>query len=196
MLLESCEVLLAIDRRLLYAAVIGNCVIVGLSFAVSGWNAEGAGSATRNTARFAIGFFLTGLAAPGLKRWIPWFPEPFALIQAFVVAQLIHFGCVALLHTRFASGDFHISFGEVVITTVGFSLIVAAGATAIPRPGKRFYGLVHISALYVIFLILAVDYGEHPVKVLRWMLIPVLLAILLRHLPRRSERSLRVNVSS
>jgi len=196
MLLESCEVLLALDRRLLYAAVIVNCVIVGLSFAVSGWNVEGAVSATRNTARFAIAFFLTGLAAPGLKRWIAWFPEPFALIQAFVAAQMIHFGCVALLHTQFAPGDFHISFGEVVITIVGFSLVVAAGATAIPRPGQRFYGLAHISTLYVIFPILAADYGEHPVKLLRLMLIPVLLAMLLRHLPRRSERGLSANVSS
>jgi hypothetical protein len=196
MLLESCEVLLALDRRLLYAAVIGNCVIVGLSFAVSGWNVEGAGSATRNTARYAIAFFLTGLAAPGLKRWIPWFPEPFALIPAFVAAQMIHFGCVALLHTQFAQGSFHISFGEVVITIVGFSLVVAAGATAIPRSGQQFYRLAHISTLYVIFLILAVDYGEHPIKVLRLMLIPILLAMLLRHLPRRSERNLSANVGS
>jgi hypothetical protein len=75
-------------------------------------------------------------------------------------------------------------------------LVVAAGATAIPRPGQRFYGFAHISTLYVIFLILAVDYGEHPVKLLRLMLIPVLLAMLLRHLPRRSERSLSANVSS
>jgi hypothetical protein len=187
MLLQHCEVLTVLSRKLLIAAVVGNCAIVMLSFAVLGWNAEGAGSATRNTARFAIAFFLAGLAAPGLKRWILSFPEPSALIHAFVAAQLIHFGCVALLHTWFAQGNFHLSFGELAITVVGFSLVVTAGATAIHCPGQRWYSAVHIFTLYVIFLILAADYREHPVKPLRLMLIPVLLAMLLRHLPRRRE---------
>jgi hypothetical protein len=181
------------NRKLLSSAIIGNCVVVGLSFAFSGWNAEGAGSATRNSARFAIAFFLAGLAAPGLKRWMRWVPEPFALIQAFVAAQMIHFGCVALLHTRFAPGRFHLSVGEAVVTIVGFSLVVAVGATAVSRPEHRFYSFAHLFTLYVLFLILAADYGEHPVRVLRLMLIPVLLAMLLRHLPRRCERSLTAN---
>ncbi len=187
---------MVLDRKLLSIAVIGNCVVVALSFAVSGWNATGASSATRNTARFAIAFFLAGLASPGLKRWIRSFPEHFTLIKAFVAAQMIHFGCVALLHTLFAPARFHLSLGEVLITIVGFSLVVAAGATAVPRPGQRFYGAVQSFALYVIFLILAADYSEHPVKMLRLVLIPVLSAMLLRHLPRRSERSLSANAST
>jgi len=187
---------LALNRWLLLAAIIGNCLVVGLSFAVFGWNAEGAGVATRSTARFAIAFFLVGLAAPGLKRWIRWFPDPFGLIQAFVAAQMIHFACVALLHTLFAPERFHLSLGEIVITVIGFSLVMAAGATAVPRPGLRFYGFAHVLTLYIIFLILAADYREHPVKILRLMLIPVLLAMLLRHLPRRRERSLGANASS
>jgi len=174
---------------------MGNCVVVGLSFALSGWNAEGAGSATRSTARLAIAFFLAGLAAPGLKRWMRWFPEPFALLQAFVAAQMIHFGCVALLHTRFGLEPFHLSIGGAVITILGFSLVVAVGTTAVPRPGRRFYSFAHVFTLYFLFLILAADYGEHPVRALRLMLIPVLLAMLLRHLPRRSERSLTANAS-
>ena len=188
--LARCQVL---NRKLLSTAIIGNCVVVGLSFALSGWNTEGAGSATRNTARFAITFFLAGLAAPGLKRWMRWIPEPFALIQGFVAAQMIHFGCVVLLHTRFAPGRFHLSVDEAVVTILGFSLVVAVGATAVPHPEKRFYSFAHVFTLYVLFLILAADYGEHPVRVLRLMLIPVLLAMLLRHLPRRSERSLTAN---
>src|SRR5258705_827833 len=132
------EALLALNRWLLLAAIIGNSLVVGLSFAVFGWNAEGAGVATRSTARFAIAFFLVGLAAPGLKRWIRWFPDPFGLIQAFVAAQMIHFACVALLHTLFAPERFHLSLGEIVITVIGFSLVMAAGATAVPRPGLRF----------------------------------------------------------
>lgn len=187
---------LALNRRLLLAAIVGNSLVVGLSFAVFGWNAEGAGVATRSTARFAITFFLVGLAAPGLKRWIHAFPDPFGLIQAFVAAQMIHFACVILLHTLFGPESFRLSAGDIVISLVGFSLVVAAGATAVPRPGLRFYGFAHILTLYVIFLILAADYREHPVKSLRLMLIPVLLAMLLRHLPRRSEKSLGANASS
>jgi hypothetical protein len=177
-----------LNRKLLSTAVIGNCVVAALSLALSGWNAAGAGSATRNTARFAIVFFLAGLAAPGLNNWIRSFPEPYALIHAFVAAQMIHFGCVALLHTHFAPGRFHLSVGQVVITIVGFSLVAITGASAIPRPGQRLYGVVHSSALYAIFLILAADYSEHPVKRLRLMLIPVVSAVLLRHLPRWNER--------
>jgi len=196
MLLQSCEVFLALNRRLLSAAIVGNSVVVGLSFAVSGWNAEAAGNATRNTARFAIAFFLVGLAAPGLKRWISSFPEPSAFIHAFVAAQMIHYGCVALLHTRFAPGPFHLSLGEAVITVVGFSLVAVAGATALPHPRQRLYGTIHTTVLYVIFLILAADYREHPVKSLRLMLIPVLLAMLLRHLPPRRARSLVAHAGS
>jgi hypothetical protein len=190
------EVLLALNRWLLLAAVVGNSLVVGLSFAVFGWNTEGAGVATRSTARFAIAFFLLGLAAPGLKRWMRWVPEPFALIQAFVAAQMIHFGCVALLHTRFAPGRFHLSAGEAVVTIVGFSIVVAVGAMAVPHPGHRFYGFAHIFTLYVLFLFLAADYREHPVRVLRLMLVPVLVAMLLRHLPRRREKSLGANANS
>ena len=134
---RSREVLLALNRGLLLAAIIGNSLVVGLSFTVFGWNAEGPGVATRSTARFAIAFFLVGLAAPGLKKWIHWFPDPFGLIQAFVAAQMIHFACVILLHTLFGPERFHLSPGEIVITLVGFSLVMAAGATAVPRPGRR-----------------------------------------------------------
>jgi hypothetical protein len=109
---------------------------------------------------------------------------------------MIHFACVILLHTLFGPESFRLSAGDIVISLVGFSLVVAAGATAVPRPGLRFYGFAHILTLYVIFLILAADYREHPVKSLRLMLIPVLLAMLLRHLPRRSEKSLGANASS
>jgi hypothetical protein len=187
---------LTLNRRLLLAAIVGNSLVVGISFAVFGWNVEGAGVATRSTARFAIAFFLVGLAAPGLKRWINWFPDPVGLIQAFVAAQMIHFACVILLHTLFRPERFHLYPGEIVITLVGFSLVVVAGATAVPRPALRFYRFAHIFTLYVIFLILAADYREHPVKSLRLMLIPVLLAMLLRHLPRRRDKNLGANASS
>ena len=37
--------------------------------------------------------------------------------------------------------------------------------------------------LYLIWLILAADYAKHPVKTLRLVVIPVVLALVLRHLP-------------
>jgi len=54
--------------------------------------------------RLAICFFLAGFAAPGLRKWLAWYPEPAMLIQAFVAAQLVHFCSVIRLHTKFADG--------------------------------------------------------------------------------------------
>ena len=39
--------------------------------------------------------------------------------------------------------------------------------------------------LYLIWFILAADYAKHPVKTLRLVAIPVVLALVLRHLPVR-----------
>src|SRR3954471_2341696 len=61
----------------------------------------GAGSAARNTARFAVLIFLAAFAAPGLRRWLHVF-EPAPLIIAYVSAQMVHYCAVALLHTAFA----------------------------------------------------------------------------------------------
>ena len=56
------------NRKLLVIASASNVLLIALCFAVYGMNLEGAGSATRNTARFAICFFLAGFAAPGLRK--------------------------------------------------------------------------------------------------------------------------------
>ena len=60
-------------------------------------------AAARNTARFAICFFLTGFAASGLRKWLGWRADPAILMQAFVAPQMIHF-CSVICTTHEISG--------------------------------------------------------------------------------------------
>jgi hypothetical protein len=158
-------------------------------FAVKGWNEIGAGSATRNTARFAIAFFLLGFASPGLKRWMARWPDSTILLHMFVAAQFVHFGAVALLHTRFDRGGLRLSIPEVVVVLAGVALVGGICLTAEPKSGKGIRVVIHVVLLYLIFFILAADYSHHPEKVLRWMTVPLATAFLLRHLPRTTLKS-------
>ena len=173
------------NRKLLLAAAFCNVLIIAFCFAVYGMNTEGAGEATRNTARFAICFFLAGFAAPGLRKWLRWYPEPVTLIQAFVAAQMVHFCSVIALHTKFSAEPMQLGTPQVAIVLVGFSIVLGAGLTALPRTQSRVYSAARVVFLYLIWLILAADYSTHPVKSLRLVGIVVFLALVLRHLPRR-----------
>ena len=77
---------------------------------------------------------------------------------------------------------------QVVIVLVGFSIVVGAGLTATLCTRSHIYGAAQIVLLYLIWLILAADYAKHPVKTLRLVAIPVVLALVLRHLPVRGAR--------
>jgi hypothetical protein len=176
-------------RKLIAFAVISNLVIIAVCFAIAGWNEAGAGAATRSTARFAIIFFLLGFAAPGLRKWLNRWPEPWVLLQTFVAAQFVHFGAVALLHTVFAVGGFHLGIPQVVVVIVGFSIVAGVGWTAVPEPGRRLRAATHVALIYLIFLILAADYSQHPVKAMRWMTLPLAVAFVARHLPRKNASS-------
>jgi hypothetical protein len=177
-------------RKLIAFSTIANLAVIAISFGLLGWNEAGAGAATRNTARFAITFFLLGFASPGLRKWVSWWPEASVLLQTFVAAQFVHFGAVALLHTAFAKSGFHLELPQVIVVLVGFSIVAGVGATAIPQPGKRLRAIVHFVLLYLIFLILAADYSQHSDKVLRWMVVPLAVAFLLRHLPRTKTKEM------
>ena len=173
-------------RKLLAFAAIANCAIIVASFATLGLNEPGAGAATRFTARFAIVFFLIGFAAPGLRKWLVGFPDGSLWMQAFVIAQFVHFAAVILLHTAFAEHGLHLGIGEGAIVLAGFTAVAGVGLTAISSPGHRIPSAIHIFLIYVILLILGADYSQHPIKPLRWMLLPIIVAFLLRHLPRRT----------
>jgi hypothetical protein len=173
------------SHKLLLTAAFCNVLIILLCLAVYGMNAEGAGTAARDTARFAICFFLAGFAAPGLRKWLHWYPDPAILIQAFVAAQMVHFCSVVALHTKFAAEPLQLGAPQIAIVVAGFSIVLGVGLTASPRTESRIYGVGHICFLYLIWLILAADYTQHPVKSLRLVAIPVVLALILRHLPRR-----------
>ena len=172
------------NRNLLVTSAACNVVVIVLCFVVYGMNVEGAGAATRNTARFAICFFLAGFAAPGIRKWLPCYPQPATLIHAFVAAQMVHFFSVIVLHTKFAAAPLQLGVPEIAVVLVGFSIVVGAGLTAARATQSRISSHVHVVLLYLIWLILATDYPQHPVKPLRLIAIPVGLALVLRHLPR------------
>jgi len=174
------------NPRLLLAVAFSNVLIIGLCFAIYGLNAEGAGAATRSTARFAICFFLAGFAAPGVRKWLPWYPDAASLIQAFVAAQMVHFCSVIALHTKFAAEPLPLGGPQIAITLIGFSIVLGAGITARPHIQSHIISrAAHLLLLYMIWLILAADYAKHPIKSLRLVAILVVIALVLRHLPRR-----------
>ena len=184
------------NRKLLLTAAFCNFVVIVLCFTVYGMNVEGAGAATRNTARFAICFFLAGFAAPGIRKWLSWYPRPTTLIHAFVAAQMVHFCSVIVLHTKFAAEPLRLGAPEIAVVLIGFSIVVGAGLTAALAAQSRISSHVHVVLLYLIWLILAADYPHHPVKPLRLIAIPVGLALVLRHLPRHHAHEQRSKATS
>ena len=184
------------NRKLLLTAASCNVAVIFLCFAVYGMNVEGAGAATRNTARFAICFFLAGFAAPGIRKWLPWYPQPTTLIHAFVAAQMVHFCSVIVLHTHFAAERLQLGAPEIAVVLVGFSIVLGAGLTAPRAPQARISSHVQVALLYLIWLILAADYPQHPVKPLRLIAIPVGLALVLRHLPRHHANEQKSKATS
>ena len=171
-------------RRLIASAIFVNFVVIAASFVISGWNHAGAGAATRYTARFAILFFLIGFAAHGLCKWISWFPESAIWMQAFVAAQFVHFGAVIIMHTVFAESGLHLGTQEIALVLIGFTIVSGVGLTAVPLPGHRFRSWIHVFLIYLILVILVADYSQHLIRSLRWFLLPIVAAAVLRHLHR------------
>src|ERR1041384_254257 len=174
------------NGKLLLAAAFSNVLIIGICFAINGMTAEGAAVATRSTARFAICFFLASFAGPGLRKWLPWYPDTANLIQAFVAAQMVHFCAVIALHTQVAAEPRHLGGTEIAITLVGFSIVLGVGITApLRRQSHILYRAAHRVLLYMIWLILVADYARHQIKPLRFVATLVVIAVVLRHLPQR-----------
>jgi len=161
------------------AAVAVNVAVLAASLGL-----YGAGSAARNTARFAVLIFLAAFAAPGLRRWLHVF-EPAPLIIAYVSAQMVHYCAVALLHTAFAGQPMQVGVPQIAIVLLGFTLTALMGMTASAQ--GKFGRALHNLTLYVVFLILAADYSSHPLKSMRLVAIPVFAALVLRWVPRKSS---------
>ena len=174
------------ERKLWMTAAVGDLTVAIISFAVFGVNTVGAGSATRNTARFAMCFLLVGFARPGLRRWFPALPPAWWLIRAYMAAQFVHFAFVAALHTAFVSGTVHLRISQYPVALLGFSLVALTGYTA------KAEGRGHTILLYINWLILAVNYSKHPVTMMRLAAIPVFLALLLRWLPSGRPEAMEV----
>jgi len=177
------------NPRLVLVAALGNALVIAGFFAVYGWNTEGAGAATRGTARFAICFFLAGFAAPGIRKWVARYPDAADLIQAFVAAQMVHFCAVIALHTKFAAEPLHLGAPQIAAVLIGFSIVLGAGITATPNAQSTVVRRGHQELLYILWLILLIDYTKHPAAEFRLVAIVVVIALVLRHAPRRENRA-------
>ncbi|HXH65564.1 MAG TPA: hypothetical protein VNI81_00090 [Candidatus Limnocylindrales bacterium] len=116
---------------------------------------------------------------------MPRYPEGAELILAFVAAQMVHFCAVIALHTRFAAEQFRLDDPHLAVIMVGFSIVMGAGITASSRTQSKIVRTRHVVLLYRLWLIFAIDYAKHPVKQFRLVAVVVVLALLLRHIPRR-----------
>jgi len=105
-------------------------------------------------------------------------------MQAFLAAQFVHFGAVIIMHTVFAESGLHLGTPEIAIVLIGFTIVSGVGLTAAPLPGHRFRSLIHVFMIYLILLILVADYSQHPTRSLRWFLLPIVAAAVLRHVHR------------
>lgn len=165
---------------LLGIAAISNLGVALGTLAIQGWNAEGAHAVARNTARFSALWFVVAFAAPGLARVIRGLPAGGHLVQVFVAAHLVHFAVVAALIANFERA--HLTekpLQSAVVLLIGFSLVVGAGLTSTPCR-SRFYSALHRVALYSLFVIFFLAFARNPVRPLRFMAVPLALALLLR----------------
>ncbi len=168
------------SRLLLGTAAASNLAVALATVAARGWNASGAHAAARNSARFSCLWFLVAFAAPGLARLARGVPAGAHLVQAFVAAHLVHFATVAALIAALERAHLAEKPGQAAaILLIGFSLVVGAGLTAIPRP-SRLYSTVHRVTLYLIFLIFFLAFARNTVKPLRLLAVLLACALLLR----------------
>ncbi|MGE5206725.1 MAG: hypothetical protein ACM3PW_13995, partial [Chlamydiota bacterium] len=102
------------------------------------------------------------------------------LVQAFVAAHLVHFAVVAALIANFERA--HLTqkpLQSAAVLLIGFSLVVGTGLTSMPRR-SRFYSTLHSVTLYSLFVIFFLALARNPVRPLRFMAVPLALALLLR----------------
>jgi hypothetical protein len=167
-------------RWLLSLAAASNLSVTVATLALQGWNAAAAHAAARNTARFSLVWFMAAFAAPGLSRLVVGLPTAARLVQAFVAAHLVHFAVVAALIASFERAHLvQKPIASAAILVFGFSLVVGAGLTATPRC-SRIYGVLHTFTLYVLFLIFFLALAQNAVRPLRFITVPLALALLLR----------------
>ena len=150
------------------------------TYAIIGWNSAGGHAAARNTARFSFLWFAFAFALPGLVRFHGAMPSETRAIQAFVSAHTIHY--CAVLTMGYLAADSILrkgNRGSVLFVAIGFVLVLMVGLTSNPELARK-YRRMNAILLYVVFLIFLVAYGKHPDHLLRSLLIPLLLALILR----------------
>jgi hypothetical protein len=164
----------------IWLAIAGNVLVALCTYAIVGWNSAGGHAAARNTARFSFLWFVFAFALPGLVRFQDARPSETRAIQAFVSAHMVHY--CAVLTMGYLAADSILrkrNTGSVLFVAIGFLLVLMLGLTSNPELARK-YQRMHVILLYVVFLIFLVAYGKHPDHLLRFLLIPLLLALILR----------------
>ena len=179
------------DRMSIWIAVAGNSLVCAVTFAIRGWNAGSAHAAARNTARFSMLWFIVGFGAPGVTRLVRTLPTEARLIQAFLAAHVVHFATVSILIATFGLAHLWQNPGRVAaIVLGGFAVVVVAGLTATPRT-SWLYTTVHKFTLYFVFLIFFFVFVHNAVKPLRFLVVPLGLALIFRLTSNMSLSKLR-----
>jgi hypothetical protein len=168
------------DRTPIRMATIGNLAVTAVTLVLGGWAAGGAHAAARNTARFSALWFMAGLAAPGLGRWVRGMPAEARMIQAFVAAHLVHFATVAALLLAFEAAHLRHHPAQAAATVLGgFALVAAMGLMASPQ-ASRLHTIFRRLLLSVIFFIFLVAFLRDVFKPLRVLAVGLVLALMVR----------------
>jgi hypothetical protein len=168
------------SQKPIWIAFLANGAVAAATYAICGWNSLGAHAGARNTARFAMLWFITGFAAPGLTRYFHTLVSEVRLLQAFLAAQVVHFGTVAAVLASFPAAHMKEHPGRALaVIVIGSSLAFAAGLT--PRPGSaRVYRVIHTVGLYAVFAIFFLAFAGNRVKPLRALVALPAAALVLR----------------
>jgi hypothetical protein len=162
----------------IWIALLGNALIAIATVAVLGWNAAGALSAARNTARFSSLWCVAALASPAFFRLFRNLRES-QLIHAFVAAHAVHFASVAALLLIFPPR--HIAQHPVqsaIVIALGSSIIVGLGLTATAT--RSLYAGVRSSTLYTASLVFFLAFFRHALKPLRGIAVMLAVALVMR----------------
>lgn len=164
----------------IWLAIAGNVVVALCTYVVVGWNSAGGHAAARNTARFSFLWFVFGFAVPGLMRLYGAIPSGTRTIQAFVSAHMVHYGAVLTMGYLAADSILRkLNIGSMLFVAIGFLLVLMVGITSNPHSSRN-YQRLHVFLLYIVFLIFLIAYGKHPDHLLRFLLIPLLAALVMR----------------
>ena len=93
---------------------------------------------------------------------------------------MVHYGAVLTMGYLAADSILRkLNIGSMLFVAIGFLLVLMVGITSNPHSSRN-YQRLHVFLLYIVFLIFLIAYGKHPDHLLRFLLIPLLAALVMR----------------